>query len=1100
MGFEIKQSAAAAAAAAASVTTAATSAETLLKATFITEQIEKPDVDDRKYRVIRLANDLEVLLAHDPNTDKASAALDVNVGAFSDENDMPGMAHAVEHLLFMGTKKYPAENHYHQYLSSNSGSSNAYTASTSTNYFFDVAAKPANDGEPTEENPSPFHDALDIFAQFFICPLFLSETLDRELKAVDSENKKNLQSDVWRLHQLDKALANPNHPYCHFSTGNFEVLKTIPESKGINVREKFMEFHDKYYSANLMKLVILGREPLDILEKWAIEIFTPIPNKNLQRNRWTDEVPLRESELQKICYAKPVYDKRELCLSFPIMDEDLLYRSQPSRYVSHLIGHESPGSLMAYLKAKGWVNNLSVGAMSICPGSPGILECEMRLTEAGLKHYTEITKVFFQYVSLLRETKPQKWIFDEQRLMGDVTFKFRQKTTESRFTSKMSASMQRPFPREWILSGTSKYREFNTKLIEQVIGSITPDNFRMTIVSKTYPGDWDQREKWYKTEYKQVDMTNDFIKELWVATKSNASNRPNELHLPAKNRFIPTNLVVKMKEVKDPVVAPTLIRNDSKARTWWKKDDTFGVPKASIIVQVRQPLAYSTCQSAIQAKLYGDLVRDALEEHSYDAELAGLSYNVGVGSHGYNIEVSGYNEKLAALLEEVLLKVRDLKITDERFNIIKERSQRNLRNWKLQSAYNQASFITQCLIAEKEYPVENLLEHLGPTTADDVRYFHKLLISQAHFEVLVHGNLCKEDALNITTLVETTLPARELPAFEWPVSRYLILPPGSNQVLSKTLEDPENVNNCVEYWLYIGSCDDMKLRATLLLFEQIINEPAFDQLRTKEQLGYIVFSATRIWDSMMAFRILIQSEKYPQYLHSRIEAFLDVQQKQFAAMSDTDFETHKRSLIVRRLKKHDNLSSETSRFHSQITSGYYRFDIAQQDADYIKDLTKQEVMEFFNTYIANGSPSKAKLTVELYARGETEVESIVTKALEAVPSVNCETESAVRAAIVEAVLRGSKEGLAKVLSARVRLASNVVKAIVEGAGDSIEEVAKKRSEDKEKEIAFTLPEPVYGEGASVITDVPKWKSSLQASSAPTPAKDLQEFEQLGPKL
>lgn len=71
----------------------------------ITECLEKPELDDRTYRVIRLPNQLEAFLVHDPDTDKASAAVNVNVGNFSDEDDMPGMAHAVEHLLFMGTKK-----------------------------------------------------------------------------------------------------------------------------------------------------------------------------------------------------------------------------------------------------------------------------------------------------------------------------------------------------------------------------------------------------------------------------------------------------------------------------------------------------------------------------------------------------------------------------------------------------------------------------------------------------------------------------------------------------------------------------------------------------------------------------------------------------------------------------------------------------------------------------------------------------------------------------------------------------------------------------------------------------------------------------------
>ena len=71
----------------------------------VAEDLETPALDDRSYRVIQLPNKLEALLVHDTETDKASASVSVDVGSLSDADDMPGMAHAVEHLLFMGTKK-----------------------------------------------------------------------------------------------------------------------------------------------------------------------------------------------------------------------------------------------------------------------------------------------------------------------------------------------------------------------------------------------------------------------------------------------------------------------------------------------------------------------------------------------------------------------------------------------------------------------------------------------------------------------------------------------------------------------------------------------------------------------------------------------------------------------------------------------------------------------------------------------------------------------------------------------------------------------------------------------------------------------------------
>lgn len=71
----------------------------------VTEHLEKPELDDRSYRVIRLPNKLEALLVHDPDTDKASASVNVNVGNFNDPQDLPGLFHGLEHLLFMGTHK-----------------------------------------------------------------------------------------------------------------------------------------------------------------------------------------------------------------------------------------------------------------------------------------------------------------------------------------------------------------------------------------------------------------------------------------------------------------------------------------------------------------------------------------------------------------------------------------------------------------------------------------------------------------------------------------------------------------------------------------------------------------------------------------------------------------------------------------------------------------------------------------------------------------------------------------------------------------------------------------------------------------------------------
>ncbi|KAI1819296.1 peptidase M16 inactive domain-containing protein [Xylaria intraflava] len=1003
----------------------------------VTDQLEVPSLDDRQYRVIMLRNDLEALLVHDPETDKASAALDVNVGNYSDEDTMPGMAHAVEHLLFMGTKKYPEENAYNVYLAAHSGSSNAYTGSTSTNYYFDISAKPSNGEAPSDTNMSPLYGGLDRFAQFFREPLFLPSTLDRELRAVDSEHKKNVQNDQWRLHQLDKSQSNPKHPYCHFSTGHLEVLKTQPEAQGIDVRQKFIEFYEKHYSANRMKLCVLGSEPLDVLETWVVDLFSAIPNKKLPQNRWEDEVPFPEDKLKALCFAKPVMDSRELTLSFPFLDEEKLYESHPSGYISHLIGHEGPGSIMAYIKSKGWANALSAGAYSVCPGTPGIFDCQIRLTQEGLKNYKEVLKVFFQYVSLLKRTPPQEWIFSEQKEMADVEFRFRQKTPASRFTSKMCSAMQSPLPREWLLSG-SRLRKFDPAMIEKGINLLRPDNMRVTVVSQDFPGGWDQKEKWYGTEYKTEKIPDDLLADLQEALDKPPA-RQSFLHLPNKNLFIPTKLEVDKKEVEKPLTAPYVIRNDPMARTWWKKDDKFWVPKASFIVSMQNPVIFASAKNTVLFRLFTDLVRDALEEYSYDADIAGLRYDVTLDIRGLLVQVSGYNDRLAVLVEQVLITLRDLVVKDDRFEIIRERVSRSYKNNKLLQPYGQVGDYLTWLTLEQDYIVEQLSAELPGTTAEDVRAFHKQILSQFYVEAYTHGNLHKEDALKLTDMIDSILKPRALPKEEWSIIRSLSLPAGSNYLYKRTHSDPANVNHCIEYYLQTGDKGDRSVRAKTMLLDQFLHEPAFDRLRTKEQLGYIVFSGVRGSITTYGFRFVIQSEKTCEYLESRIDLFLQAQAQVLQEMTDESFENHKRSAIVRRLEKLKSLEQETGRHWSHISSGYYDFEASQMDADRIETLTKAEMIEFYATFVDPTSPTRTKLVVQLIAQG--------------------------------------------------------VSPKPEKSDDETD--AQEGEKDKEEEATAPISN---GTRPFLITDVWEYKATLAATAGPRPVRDLTEFEELDSKL
>lgn len=1101
----------------------------------IAEDLEKPDLDDRSYRVIELPNKLEALLVHDPQTDKASASLNVNVGNFSDDDAMPGMAHAVEHLLFMGTEKvrhprhiqacancvqYPVENEYGAYLSSNSGYSNAYTAATQTNYFFECAASSeshdsksngangevvgVSNGIPNGTSAGPLYGALDRFAQFFVKPLFLESTLDRELRAVDSENKKNLQSDIWRLSQLAKSLSNPQHPYHHFSTGNLKTLRDDPQGRGVKIRDEFIRFYEKHYSANRMKLVVLGREGLDQLESWVVELFSEVKNQDLPQNRWDNTQPLAAPQLGTEIFARPVMESRSLEISFPYQDEDEMFETQPSRYLSHLIGHEGPGSILAYLKEQGLANSLSAGAHTICPGS-AFLEIEINLTPEGLKKYRDVVKVVFQYIGMLKNSPPIEWMFEEQKNMAEVEFRFRQKSPASRFSSGTSSIMQKPLPREYLLSGTSKFRKFDAQAIVNAMQFLKEDNFRLMIVSQDFPGGWNEKEKWYGTDYKVDTIPDDVIQEIRKSLAEDGE-RLADLYLPHKNEFIPTRLDVDKLEVKEPAKAPRLLRDDDHVRLWWKKDDRFWVPKANLNIQLRNPIAYESPSNHVKAALYVNMVKDVLQEYSYDADISGLNYGLVTNSTGLEINVHGYNDKMIVLLDKVMTTMRDLTLRQDRFDIIKERFEREYKNWGYRQPYTQIGDFARHLLDEKRYIMPEYAAELPHITLEDVQAFAKQMLSQSHIELLVHGNVYREEAKKMAQLVETTLKPRVLPPAQWATRRNILIPAGSNYTYQHQLADPENINHAIEYYLQVGNNFDYDLRARVQLLAQMTDEPAFDQLRTKEQLGYVVWSGVKPSATLSGYRVLIQSERTPEYLEGRIDAFLAKFKKDLDSMSQDDFDKHKRSLISRKLEVLKNLTSETNRLWNYIFGQAYNFFQIDVDVKHIQKLKKEDLQEFFAKYIDPESPTRAKLSIHLNAQKVEQGESSAEEQREQLGGLLAKYLTAQGAEVTAEQLAA---GLGKVVP---HDQNGVISACKTAIGSSLpenksaeilQEVEKAlpqvfvQLKIKEPAQEESLPSPPKTSEPTLIQDVHLWKASMQVSKGVLPVtniKDYQEFE------
>lgn len=1181
--------------------------------TILTDDIDRPELDKRTYRLVQLENELEALLVHDPDTDKASAALDVHVGHLSDPWDAAGLAHFCEHLLFMGTEKYPRENEYSEYLSAHNGTSNAYTATVDTNYFFDVG----------HEYLEP---ALDRFSQFFICPLFLESCKDREILAVDSENKKNLQNDMWRAYQLEKSLSNPEHVYSKFGTGNLETLKQIPENLGNDVRDELLKFHKQLYSANQMRLVLLGRNTLDELQALAAEKFSPITNKRIKAPHFDGQILRPGHELGIVYKFKPVKEVRNLELCFPIPDCDELWRSQPSHYISHLIGHEAEGSILSYLKKQGWVLYLGAGGSNASPGTD-FLKINMELTLEGCENWERIVEVIFAYINMIKRAGVQKWIFDELRLTSEAQFRFKETSPPSRFTSSTAGKLHNAIEKKYIL-GTDVPREFREEEIRKVLEALNQDNFRVALADPSVSGDL-KTEKFYGTQYR--------IEKLSEALISNCSPdgplRFIDLHLPIKNDFIPENFETHRKDIERKLKRPMLIKHTPQARIWFKKDDTFWVPKANYIILLRNPTFGKSAENAVMTKLFIELLKDSMNEFAYNAEIAGLQYAIDPAVGAFTVTFSGYNDKMSVLAEKVFSKMRSLDIAPDRFSIEKDRTERDLRNFDFEAPYGQVAYCMSYVLSLGAWSKDAQVAALADVTIEKMRQFSANLFDKLHIEMLAHGNITKDEALTMSQLIEGILlspnstaniikkrsvillktksvpsdpyeaaflergyepyfvpvldhamvnldilrqklhkahdtysgiiltsqrsveafgsiladletekkdlllempiytvgPATckaiqdlgfknvlgsdsgngealatyiierrraeesrplffavgdkrrdiisrrmathnlaleelvvyetvtastfstdfektvaEAKSIDWLVffspagadvaleyiqknnettkiatigpttEEYLVkqwqvkpavvsprpdaeslttallglntftstalpedetmsrcalwMPIGSHSA-SRSLRDPSDQNSCIEYFVQFAPASDTRLQAIASLFAHICSEPAFHQLRTVEQLGYIVSTALKITLTSAGFRILIQSEKDCGFLTSRIDAFLDYLQEFLNNMSDEFFEKQKASRIDKINERAKNLTQETKRYWQQISSSTYKFDEVDEQTSVLNSVTKEQISAFFMQYVHYSSQQRRHFSMMLDAQG-----------------------------------------------------------------------------------------------------------------------------------
>ncbi|CAE7654494.1 Ide [Symbiodinium sp. CCMP2592] len=951
--------------------------------------VEKSPLDNREYKPITLRNGLRVLLCSDRAADRAAAALDVHVGYFNDPPAVQGLAHFCEHMLFLGTEQYPEESSFDTYLTANSGFSNAFTEAEDTCFFFSCST-------------AGLRSALERFGTFFQKPLFTASATEREVNAINSEHLKNVPNDVFRMGQVLNNRANPAHPYHRFGTGNIKTLLEDTAAKGVDLRGELLRYYRRYYRAPLMTLCILGDESPDVLERYAEQYFGGIPGIAAGEildppAAYENQPPFLPEAFKQGIEAVPVADARELQVVFPVpfapgntrrveaeeappaptrgsMSVESWRWYNPAIHVGSVLGHEGPHSLCALLRRRGWITELDVSGDDDT-NTFAVLVVSMELTEEGLEHKDEILELLFGYLNFLRNLPawPQE-LLSENLQLSDAAWASRETDGPMNATVELAGNMQAwAFPRDYV-RGNNRLRNGQglSGTVDALMQCLRADNAIITAVSRKFEDAGNAVEPWYGTRFRVRPLAQ---QPRWLRVPAAPG-----LGLPDPNPFLPRNLELKALKSK-PSSKNAIVLPESKIEKVWEafftQDTEYGVPKAFAFIELRTKLPRSSARAAVCARIYESMFRQALQETLlYDAEVAGLTFAFSTSMRGVELFFGGFDDRLSDFASTALgeLLAFDVAKNGQGFRAQADLLQRELESVDTQEPFKQASYWSGLATLVDEISFKELQAALAGLKASDVAAFASALWASPVVGLsLCEGNLRQDEADSLISNVRSLLKSENFmaaPESEWPVPRVAKVPVnsfGQGVVLVHQITDSTEENSAVELSFQAGStrsgsAEDLKRLSELQVLSAILSDEFYEELRARQQLGYVVSCRLDRGEGDFRLVFLVQGAVLgPMQVLERMDAFITSGMSLIDAKSEQDIAALADSLAQARLVRPQQLLEASQRRWAEICSRSFLWQRRLEEALALKAVSKEAVVEAFQRWLAPGGSERRRL-------------------------------------------------------------------------------------------------------------------------------------------
>ena len=880
------------------------------------QEIIKAQNDHRQYKFIELENGIQAILVSDPKAQKAAAAIDVGVGSFEDPDGMAGLTHFLEHILFLGTEKYPDTNDYSNFLSQHGGYNNAYTSSVNTNYHFSV-------------NYAYLDEALDRLSQFFISPLFSEEYIQKEINAVNAEHQKNLQFEFRRSYAVLQEISQKDHPFSKFATGNAQTLTAIP-----NIRKEVINFYKKYYYGSSLKIAVLGRESLIDLEKLVRTKFKNVPISSVDFDRYQGRVYKKE-QLPFQVKIQSLKNIRSLQLIFEIDSVKKYFKEKPTYYIANLLGHEGDGSLFSYIKKKEWILSLSAGLAAEQINSD-FFAINIELTSLGETKINEVVKALFDYLALVKKEGVNSWRFKEMQQIANLDFNFQDNLKPLDLVQLLSARLK-DYPIENTLNAGWAFQNFSPKIIFKVLNQLTLDNFFLVHNSQNEIADF-KEEKWYKTKYKIEKFT---AEELSYWQKDSISASLKKFFLPLPNRFLLSKEPTLINANGDLDKINELYQKDKKYKVNYVQNTSFKVPKAKIILDLDLPQAYSSPKNALLTKIYVRLLEEGLNESLYAAYLLDYNLTINATTKGIQLVIEGYPEKLNLFFAGALnFDIATFSNTD--FKIAKQKISEEWQNLDYSPAYRIAMYEFYQLTQKPFWYYQDYLKASEQVNFKSFTNFKKKIFDKMRINLFAFGNITDKQVAGLVTKLKKTFKF-ELAA-QPKYKSILEIPANKNFVIQKKVND---VNSALVI-AYSAEQRNLSTKVKMDLLSTMMKDDFYDFIRTKEQLGYLVWSSYGGLLDTNSFNFIVQSPSVkPQVIYQKVELFLNDFHKKLTLIKEEDFIKTLNNLTEVYKEKPDNFNSTSYFYYRAVQNEDYKIQLERALLQEVAKLDKDLFIKFY---------------------------------------------------------------------------------------------------------------------------------------------------------